>query len=65
MAGYTKQFLIDIVMNRYSDTFESVDASEKYEKMLQDQYDVEGKDKFRVSASLDAAAIKEYKAAKK
>ena len=65
MAGYTKEFLINVVMQRYSPVFTSVEHSEAYEKMLEAQYDVEGKDKFRVSASLDAAAIRDYKSVPK
>lgn len=62
MAGYTKEFLIDAVVSRYAGVHESEEKASLYKRMLEVQYDMEGKDKFRVSASLDAAAIREYKA---
>ena len=60
MAGYSKEFLVDAFLDRYKDV---VDTSEgRYVKMINDQYDRQGKDAFRVSASLDAEAIKVFKA---
>jgi hypothetical protein len=60
MAGYTKEFIIDAFMSRYTllpkDKFDSLYA------MANSFYDEVGKDKFRVYASLDADAIRVYKA---
>lgn len=63
MAGYTKEFLIDAFMSRYiACQLISVEKLEHLEKLATDLYDRIGKDKFRVYASLDADAIKTYKA---
>jgi len=63
MAGYTKEFLIDAFMSRYIKcTLISVESLEQMEKMAIDLYDRVGRDKFRAYASLDADAIKQYKA---
>jgi hypothetical protein len=63
MAGYTKEFLIDAFMSRYvACTLISVESLERLEKMAIDLYDRVGRDKFRTYASLDADAIKTYKA---
>jgi len=62
MAGYTKEFLIDAFISRYiSCTLLSIDTLESMEKMAANLYDRVGRDKFRVYASLDAEAIKEFK----
>ena len=62
MAGYTKDFLVDAFMSRYiACQLISVDKLERLEKLAIDLYDRIGKDKFRVYASLDADAIKQYK----
>jgi hypothetical protein len=62
MAGYNKEFLIDAFMSRYiTCTLLSIDTLESMEKMASDLYDQVGRDKFRVYASLDAEAIKEFK----
>jgi hypothetical protein len=60
MAGYTKEFLIDAAMYRFLDT--PADRFERHFLMTEAQYDRDGKDAFRVSCGLDAAAIKKYKA---
>jgi hypothetical protein len=63
MAGYTKEFLIDAFMSRYvACTLITVESLEHLEKLATDLYDRVGRDKFRVYASLDADAIKTYKA---
>jgi len=63
MAGYTKEFLIDAFMSRYmACTLISVESLEHLEKLATDLYDRVGRDKFRTYASLDADAIKKYKA---
>lgn len=60
MAGYTKEFLVDAFMHRYRDCNPTYDLRDLVAK----HYDEVGKDKFRVHASLDADAIKVYKATK-
>jgi hypothetical protein len=63
MAGYTKEFLIDVFMNRYVNCDNiSIEKLERLEKMAHDLYDRVGRDSFRVYACLDAEAIREYKA---
>ena len=63
MAGYTKEFLIDAFMSRYmACQLISVESLEHLEKLATDLYDRVGRDKFRTYASLDADAIKQYKA---
>jgi hypothetical protein len=62
MAGYTKDFLIAAFMSRYiSCQLITIESLEHLEKLATDLYDRVGRDKFRVYASLDAAAIKQYK----
>ena len=65
--AYTKPFLMDAFLSRYADALAKDTAEEatKYVKMVSDFYDKVGKDKFRVWASLDAEAIKVFKAKKK
>jgi hypothetical protein len=63
MAGYTKEFLVDVFMSRYVNCDNiSIEKLEKLEKMALDLYDRVGRDQFRVYACLDAEAIREYKA---
>lgn len=57
-AGYTKEFIVDAFLHRFR--LYGIDV-ESLEKMANSFYDEVGKDKFRVYASLDAAAIKEFK----
>jgi len=66
-AVYTKEFLMEAFLSRYQEVLANDTAEEvaKYVKMCSDFYDKVGKDKFRVWASLDADAIKVYKASKK
>jgi hypothetical protein len=60
-AAYTKEFLVDAFVSRYAGVKTSVDLKSLAEKL----YDEVGKDKFRAYASLDADAIRVYKASKK
>ena len=60
-AAYTKEFLVDAFVSRYAGVKTGVDLKGLAEKC----YDEVGKDKFRVYASLDADAIRVYKASKK
>jgi hypothetical protein len=63
MSGYTKDFLIAAFMSRYiACQIISIEKLEHLEKLAIDLYDKVGKDKFRTYASLDADAIKTYKA---
>lgn len=59
MAGYTKEFLIDAFLSK-SKFYEL--PTDDLRKLAEKHYDEVGKDKFRISTALDAAAIKEYKA---
>ncbi len=59
MAGYTKEFLVDAFISKSK--FYGLDTTE-LRKLAEKHYDEVGKDKFRISTALDAAAIKEYKA---
>jgi hypothetical protein len=66
MAGYSRQFLIDAFMSRYIKcTLITIEQLEAMEQMAERFYDEVGRDKFRVYASLDADAIKIYKASLK
>lgn len=63
MAGYTKEFLVDCFMSRYIACSKiGIDALVELEDMANSFYDEVGRDKFRVYCSLDADAIKTYKA---
>lgn len=59
MAGYTKEFLVSAFLSKFD--YYKVDSS-KTRVLAEKHYEKVGKDKFRVSCALDAAAIKEYKA---
>lgn len=61
MAGYSKEFLIEAFMSRYKNIALVYDLRALAEKC----YDTVGKDEFRKYASLDAEAIRQYKASKK
>lgn len=60
MAGYTREFLIDAFVSRYECLGPEAAANQR--KLAEHTYDEHGKDKFRVYASLDAEAIRNYKA---
>jgi len=63
MAGYTREFLIDAFMSRYvACQLITVESLEHLEKLATELYARVGRDKFRTYASLDADAIKQYKA---
>lgn len=63
MAGYTKEFLVDAFMSRFvSCSLISIEKLVELEDMANRFYDEVGRDKFRTYASLDADAIKTYKA---
>jgi hypothetical protein len=63
MAGYTREFLVDAFMSRYvACQLITVESLENLEKLATELYDRVGRDKFRTYASLDADAIKTYKA---
>jgi hypothetical protein len=63
MAGYSKEFLIDAFLSRYiACPLISIEKLENLEKMAVDLYDRIGRDKFRTYASLDAEALRAYKA---
>lgn len=59
MAGYSKEFLVDAFLSRY-DKVVGVRLP-ALRDMAEQHYDTVGRDKFRVSASLDAEAIKKFK----
>jgi hypothetical protein len=60
--GYDKEFLIAAYMSRFIKAmFIPIEALCTLEENAEKLYDRVGKDEFRVYASLDAAAIKEYK----
>lgn len=62
MAGYTKEFLIDVFMSRFlSCSMLTIEQLLRLEELANDCYDKYGRDKFREYASLDAAAIRAFK----
>ena len=63
MAGYSKEFLIDVALDRFVRCrLLNPDQVESLEKMYNNFYDKVGRDKFRAYASVDAEAIRTYKA---
>jgi hypothetical protein len=60
MAGYTRDFLLNAYTSRYEPL--GLEAVESLYKLAVKTYDQYGKDKFRAYASLDAEAIRKYKA---
>lgn len=58
--GYTRDFLINAFVSRYVSLGQ--DKVVNLRKLAETSYDTLGKDKFRLAASLDAQAIREYKA---
>lgn len=65
--AYDKDFLIEAFCSRYKEILDNSPEESRfnYMVMVADFYDKVGKDKFRVWASLDADAIKVFKASKK
>lgn len=62
MAGYSKQFLIDVALDRFLHcSLVTVAQLESLEKMYNSFYDKVGREAFRTYASVDAEAIKTYK----
>jgi hypothetical protein len=60
---YTKDFLVDCFLSRYIHcSLITIEQLESLEIMANNFYDEVGKDKFRTYCSLDADAIKAYKA---
>lgn len=65
MAGYTKDFLIDAYLHRFAQCpVIAIESLEVLEANAIKLYDQVGRDKFRVYASLDAEALREYKQSK-
>jgi hypothetical protein len=63
MSAYTREFLIDAFMSRYiACNLITIEQLEHLETITAELYDKVGRDKFRVYASLDADAIRVYKA---
>lgn len=60
MAGYTREFLIAACVSRYEPLGPEIAARQR--KLAESTYDRFGKDQFRKLASLDAEAIRVYKA---
>lgn len=58
MAGYSKEFLVDAYLSRYAKVVGDLPA---LRSMAEQHYERVGKDSFRVSASLDADALKKFK----
>ena len=63
MAGYTREFLIDAYLWRFT-KIPSIGIEQllDLERIANKTYDTYGKDKFRDYASLDAEYIRNYKA---
>ena len=62
MAAYTKEFLIAAYMSRFIKcSLITIEQLEQLETQADKFYDEVGRDKFRVYASLDAEAIRDYK----
>jgi hypothetical protein len=66
MAGYTREFLIDAYLYRFT-KIPSIGIEQllDLERIANKTYDTYGKDKFRDYASLDAEYIRNYKASLK
>ena len=66
MAGYTKEFLVDAFLWRYTDILLAKDTKEEleaYVEMIKDYADKVSTDTFRRYASLDADEIKKFRLA--
>jgi hypothetical protein len=59
MAGYSKEFLVDAYLSRYTQVVGV--KLPALRQMAEQHYENVGKDAFRVSASLDADALKKFK----
>jgi hypothetical protein len=62
---YSKQFLIDAFIWRYSEVLlkDTCEELDKYVNMVTTFYDKVGKDKFRVWCSLDSDTIQKFRLA--
>lgn len=60
MAGYSREMLIDAFVSRYTSLGQ--DKLVNLKALAEQSYDTVGKDEFRKLASLDAEAIRVYKA---
>ena len=66
MAGYTREFLIDAYVWRFTKIPSiSIEQLLNLEQIANKTYDTYGKDRFRDYASLDAEYIRNYKASLK
>lgn len=64
MAGYTKEFLVDAYLWRFTKIPSiSIDQLLDLEQIANKTYDTYGKDKFREYSSLDAEYLRNYKQA--
>jgi hypothetical protein len=63
--GYTREFLIDAFLWRYTDTLltGTKEDLDKYVSMITNYYDEVGRDTFRIYGSLDAAELQKFKLA--
>lgn len=63
--GYTKDFLIDAFLWRYTEILLKYTAEhlDEFVKMITDFYDKVGKEQFRVSCTLDAVTIRNFRLA--
>jgi len=63
MAGYTREFLIDAYLWRFT-KIPSIGIEQllELEQIANKTYDIYGKDKFRDYSSLDAEYLRNYKA---
>lgn len=59
--AYTKDFLVSAYLSRYVEVHKTETERAAYSTMTNNFYDKVGKDKFRIYASLDAEAIRNYK----
>lgn len=60
MAGYTKEFLVSAYLSRFWSVSEPEEL-EVLERNANSFYDRVGRDTFRMYASLDAEALREYR----
>ena len=66
MAGYTREFLIDAYLHRFTKVPSiSIEQLLDLEQIANKTYDTYGKDKFRDYSSLDAEYLRNYKASLK
>jgi hypothetical protein len=63
MAGYTRDFLIDVAVHRFFILGPEEQAKDRI--LCEKAYDLYGKDKFRALTSVTAETIREYKAYQK